>query len=392
MYLDKSVELLEKEITQLKEQLSKTREEFTMFYEITRLMRSSLHLDELLYIILTSITAHNGLSFNRAALFLYDYEEHKVDGAFAIGPAEPHEAEHVWKKIEEENIDLFELVSRYRNIKRIQATTPIMKVVQSMSYDLSEKAGLLFEVFKRQCSLHVKAHEIALLHEDPLFSRLRFGEAVFVPLWVKNKIIGTIVVDNIITKKSIDDTDKQTLEMFAAQAALAIENSYLYESTLQKAHTDTLTGLWNYGYYRYRYDEMFDESIRFGNSLSVLMIDVDNFKQYNDTYGHVAGDETLMTVAHVLKDQVRKDDVICRYGGEEFVAILPGTDKAEAFSIAERMRLRISQIKGLSREVTVSIGASTYDELSRGTKEMLVQQADSNLYRAKNSGKNKVID
>lgn len=390
MYLYKSVDDLESEINRLNEKIARTRREFLMFYEITRLMRSSLRLEELLHIILTGITANNGLGFNRAALFMFDIENMRVKGTYAIGPAEPHEAEEVWKWFEETDVDLYGIISEYRNGERVGAKAPILKLVEGIEFPLSIKAGILYEVFLRQCTLHIKSNEEVLLKNDPLHELFLFNEAVLVPLWVKNQIIGVIFVDNIITHKAIESSDKEILEMFASQASLAIENSYLYEDTLLKAHTDTLTSLWNYGFFSYRYDELFDSAVRFETNLSLIMLDVDNFKQYNDKYGHIDGDRALIAVAHIIKDQFRKDDVVCRYGGEEFVVILPGAEKAEAISIAERVRVCVANYSNLSRQVTVSIGISSL-EYGQGDKKALLEEADSNLYRAKRSGKNKVV-
>ena len=390
MYLQKSTEDLETEIKQLKGLLARTREEFSLFYEITRLMRSSLHLDELLYIILTGITAHNGLGFNRSALFLVNYDKNTIDGSFAIGPVEHHEAEGIWRWIEENDADMYDLVSSYRNDKRFDSKSPIMKLVEGLKFDIGPTAGLLNEVITRQCTLHIKPTELCLLQNDPLYDAFKFNECVLVPLWVKNQIIGVIYVDNMITSRPIEDSDKETLEMFSSQAALAIENSYLYESSILKAHTDSLTGLWNYGYFRYRYDELYDEALRYNHNLSLIMLDVDDFKQYNDSFGHPEGDKALISMAKVLKKQFRKNDVICRYGGEEFMIILPGIERAEAASIAERMRQAIEENVGLKRAITASVGVVDFFDKAK-EKADLVEEVDKNLYTAKKSGKNKVV-
>jgi diguanylate cyclase (GGDEF)-like protein len=114
------------------------------------------------------------------------------------------------------------------------------------------------------------------------------------------------------------------------------------------------------------------------------MLDIDNFKNYNDTKGHQAGDELLKGAAKILKSSVRSVDMVCRYGGEEFIIILPQTDKSAAQIIAERVRVQI----GLYLPTTVSIGVSTFPDDSRET-EQLIKKADNALYQAKQTGKNK---
>ena len=390
MYLESTVKDLESEIEKLKEQLCRTQHEFSLFYEITRLMRSSLRLDELLYIILTGITAHNGLAFNRAALFFVNYEKNKIEGTYAIGPAEHHEAEGIWRWIEETESDMYDLISSYRNDKRFDYKSPIMRLIERIQPEIGSQAGILNDVIQNHCMLHVKPAELPLLKHDPLFDAFGFRECVLVPLWARNRIIGIIYVDNLITSKPIEESEKDILNMFASQAALAIENSYLYEDSITKAHTDPLTGLWNHGYFRYKYDELYDEAVRYKKNLSLIMLDVDNFKKYNDSYGHLEGDMALVCMARILKAQFRKNDVVCRWGGEEFIVILPEIDKAEAVSIAERMRQAVEELPNCGKKITVSVGVVdlSYDQ---SRKNSLLEEVDRRLYVAKKTGKNRVV-
>ena len=122
-------------------------------------------------------------------------------------------------------------------------------------------------------------------------------------------------------------------------------------------------------------------------ALSVLMLDVDHFKKYNDAFGHLAGDEALRLVAALLKDGVRLHDVVVRYGGEEFVVLLPATDATAAIEVAERLRSSIEQCSGLACPVTASFGVATADQDAMMIQN-LVEQADQALYLAKESGRN----
>lgn len=163
-----------------------------------------------------------------------------------------------------------------------------------------------------------------------------------------------------------------------------------YEHALLEAKknsfTDSLTTLFNRRYYdKFIKDQITKSKIQ-GIKCSVILTDVDHFKQYNDTYGHPAGDRALKTVAKVMKESVRKSDMPARYGGEEFVIVLPSTSKTIALRIAEKIRAEIS----LSHVTTVSLGVATYPEDGITPKELL-QKADQALYTAKKKGRNCVM-
>jgi diguanylate cyclase (GGDEF)-like protein len=177
--------------------------------------------------------------------------------------------------------------------------------------------------------------------------------------------------------------------MFVEQATGAIENSRAFEDTLIKAHTDTLTSLWNHGYFQYRLDEELLKAKSKNYPISILMIDLDDFKKFNDTYGHIQGDEALRKVSEQLKKKARETDIICRYGGEEFSVILLFTTKDEAFNIAENIRKNLAENNISGYKFTVSVGLSNYPQDGL-EKDVLIRKADMALYKAKREGKNKV--
>ena len=170
----------------------------------------------------------------------------------------------------------------------------------------------------------------------------------------------------------------------------AVERYFLLSTSDDKdylvdlAVKDALTGLFNRRYFNELINIEVNRVKRSPAALSLLMLDIDNFKNYNDTEGHPAGDELLKGVAKVLKSSVRAVDMVCRYGGEEFIVILPQTDKSGAQIIAERIRVQV----GLFFPTTISIGISTFPEDGKEI-EQLVEKADNALYKAKQSGKNK---
>jgi len=380
---------MEEDVKKIKEELEKTRSQLYILYELNKAMRTTLRLEEIVYIILTGLTAHEGLSFNRAILFLVDEDAKKINGFMGIGPMYMQEATSIWRSIEQQKMDLYDLIKTYHRIKEETVKPKFMEYVQSLSFDLNEKSGFLYNVLWERGTLHIKGDKAYELKDDPLIVKLQLGEFLVASLWIKDKPEGIIIVDNYVTKKLINEADIRIFNMFVEQAAGAIENSRAFEDTLIKAHTDTLTSLWNHGYFQYKLDEELLKAKSKNYPISILMIDLDDFKKFNDTYGHIQGDEALRKVSEQLKKTVRDVDIICRYGGEEFSVILPFTTKEEAFGVAEVIRKSLAENNIVGYKFTVSIGLSSYPQDGM-EKDALIRKADMALYKAKREGKNKV--
>jgi diguanylate cyclase (GGDEF)-like protein len=189
--------------------------------------------------------------------------------------------------------------------------------------------------------------------------------------------------------------DVARLASLVPQAAVALENVLVREQMHSQAATDGLTGLWNHRRMQELLAEEVRRSARYHRALSVLMLDVDSFKTFNDTYGHPQGDQLLRSIATILRANVRTVDHVGRYGGEEFVIILPETAKDDACRLAERIRSAVEAqacivIDDQIIRRTISVGVAAYPEDALNPGE-LVQRADEALYRAKRSGKNCVI-
>jgi diguanylate cyclase (GGDEF)-like protein len=181
----------------------------------------------------------------------------------------------------------------------------------------------------------------------------------------------------------------------ANEAALALEVAELYENTRIMSVTDGLTGLANYREFYLSLGKELERARRYSHTVSVLMVDVDDFKKFNDRYGHMAGDRALKSVADLLRRSVRANDTVARYGGEEFAVILPESTPTGALMLAERIKTEVAAhdfLKDLGggRQLTVSIGIYS-SEKGRDSVEQLVGFADEAVYRAKNSGKNQVV-
>lgn len=196
---------------------------------------------------------------------------------------------------------------------------------------------------------------------------------------------------------NLSTMDELLLNAVASQLVVAVENSHLYGLTKVLSITDELTGLYNYRELQSRLNQEVERAARYESSLSLLMIDADDFKSYNDTYGHVAGDKALAELAGVMRSAVREVDFVARYGGEEFTVLLPETDSAGAFVVAEKIREAVAdhdfpeaEVEGKARgPLTVSVGIATFPTYADDT-ESLLSQADNALYRAKNEGRNRV--
>jgi diguanylate cyclase (GGDEF)-like protein len=382
------------DLAQIKEELERTKIELGILYEISNAMRTTLKLEEILYIILTGVTAHIGLGFNRAILFLLNEKDGLLEGKMGIGPETGEEANRIWNQIEQENMDLDDLINGYKFSKQAQEMGGFNRQIQHLRISLHDpQENLLGLVVAEGMPLHLTKETMQNYHSSPIVQLLKSEELVLIPLKAKDKVNGIIVADNFITKKPISKADLRMLIMLANQAGLAIENSQLYEQTVLQAHTDSLTGLWNHGYFQYLLQSELEKAKTAKLPLSLLMLDLDDFKVYNDALGHTEGDKILKELAYFLKNQSRKMDYICRYGGEEFTIILPQTDKKEALFIAERLRKDIENKGFLCEELfpqkrlTVSLGIATFPSNGASPSELIVA-SDKNLYAAKNKGKN----
>ena len=380
---------MNKEIRRLKEELEKARSQLYVFYELTKAMRTTLRLDEITYIILTGLTANEGLRFNRAVIFFTDGKGKKIDGFMGIGPIDSQEATQIWHSIEKEKKNLYDLIDNYNRIRENKIKPKFMELVKSLSFPLNKKGGLIFDTLYEKDVVWIKGGE-RKLKNDLLVKSLNLEEFLIFSLWIKGKPTGIVVVDNYITKKPISDDEVKIFTMFMEQAQGALENSQSFESTLTRAHTDPLTSLWNHGYFQYRLDEEIAKSNTTSLPLSLMMIDIDDFKRFNDTRGHIQGDEALRRISDTLKENCRKIDILCRYGGEEFVLILPANNKGEAALLGERIRNSMENKRILRSKFTISIGIASYPQDS-SNKKTLIEKADQALYKAKEKGKNRVV-
>lgn len=220
------------------------------------------------------------------------------------------------------------------------------------------------------------------------------GTIMVVPLFYRGTVLGTITAIRSLEEPDFSSNDLELLVAMANQAAIAITNAKLFSEVQHLAITDGLTQVYNRrGFFEVGRHTL-DRVHRQGSSLSALLFDVDHFKYINDTYGHATGDQVLQTLAKRCLKQVRKMDLLGRYGGEEFGVLLPDTDLQTAKDVAERIRIAVAsepiQTTTASVMVTISIGVARLDQGIVDLEELL-HNADQALYQAKSAGRNRVV-
>jgi len=230
--------------------------------------------------------------------------------------------------------------------------------------------------------------------EQDIFSS-EIGSLVAVPLLRRGDVLGIICAFRN-RPKQFGFSDLKLFNSVAEHLAVALENARLFEKTKEMAITDGLTNLYNKRFMLEKLESEIDRAARNEHDLSFLIMDIDNFKHYNDTNGHPAGDRLLKELASIIQDSIRKTDIACRYGGEEFVVILPETKKTDAKIVAEKL---VKKIAGHPFEfaekqplgcISVSMGLAAYPS-DASDVEALIIIGDNALYAAKTSGKNRVV-
>jgi diguanylate cyclase (GGDEF)-like protein len=211
-----------------------------------------------------------------------------------------------------------------------------------------------------------------------------------IPMVSFGQTLGILALDSSLPD-AFRDGDLQSLESVADICATAIQNAHYVERVKQLAYLDGLTGIFNRRFFELRIVEEVERARRYNTGMAIIMADIDQFKRLNDEFGHVLGDEVLRQVSSLFNQQLRKIDVVCRYGGEEFAILLTQTDANLAMNIADKLRKLVEnwQFPGVPRTVTISAGAAAFPEHGSNRDE-LVKSADAALYAAKQAGRNRV--
>ena len=244
-------------------------------------------------------------------------------------------------------------------------------------------------------------HIVHNVRKDPHFykavdqiARFKTRSVLCVPIVNKKKTVGVLEMINKRNGMPFEQKDQELLVQLVDQAAIALERANLYQQMSDLAVTDDLTKLFNFRYLDQILDREISRCQRYGSVLSLIFLDMDYFKHVNDTHGHLMGSRVLIEVAHILLRNLRNVDVIARYGGDEFVVVLPETSVKTTLRITSRLLQALQEYdflkeEGLKVRLTASFGIAGYPEHA-ATKRDLVRLADQAMYQAKNSGRNQI--
>ena len=281
-------------------------------------------------------------------------------------------------------LDLKELLDR------LCAQLPNSFPVEHVSIFLRDEDGnLVLRAQQGTAPIDIKIGEV--LPEGHAYTSAGEGrEEVRLPLVSFGENLGLLAC---VTRQSQSflPNDTQALESVADILATATQNARYVDRVRQLAYRDGLTGVFNRRYFESRLIEEITRAARYGAGVSILMVDLDHFKKVNDEFGHMLGDDVLRTVSNLFVRSLRKVDVVCRYGGEEFAIILPATPGGSAYIVADKLRRAIAsaQYPGVSLPVNISVGVAEFP--ANGiTRDDIVGAADAALYKAKQSGRNQV--
>ncbi len=348
--LEAEVEAHKKELELASHRLDVRLRELSLLFEITRSITSTLDLGELIKLLTETVGV--ALGFQEFAVLLQDEGTGELKVAATYGF--PKQTDPETMRV---GVEAVGLAAERAEIVLVN--------------DVGQKAGYL-------------AHA----------GRPTFGSFLAVPLKYNGRLVGVMSFSRPTVHAFAPD-DVKLLAAIANQAAMAIVNARLHQKTVELSLTDPLTNVANRRHLFQKLEMESSRAQRFGTELSLLMIDIDHFKLYNDRHGHLAGDDVLRAVGGVLMRNVRRIDTVARYGGEEFVVILPQIRRHEAVLVGEKLRRTISQLgftssNGQRESVTISIGVAHSPGDARETRE-LIARADAALYAAKNGGRNRLV-
>jgi diguanylate cyclase (GGDEF)-like protein len=225
---------------------------------------------------------------------------------------------------------------------------------------------------------------------EPLRLFRESASRMSIPLISFGQTLGVLTLHSS-EQNAFRESELQSLESVADICANSIQNAHYVERVKQLAYLDGLTGIFNRRFFELRIMEEIERARRYGTGMAVIMADIDQFKRLNDEFGHLLGDEVLRQVSSLFHQQLRKIDVVCRYGGEEFAILLTQITAQQAIAIAEKLRRMVEsfQFPGVPRTITISAGVAAFPTHGK-TRDDMIRAADSGLYAAKQAGRNRI--
>jgi diguanylate cyclase (GGDEF)-like protein len=357
------------QIEELSERNRERAETLNQILEISNDLKRNRTLDDLFQSIASAVA--KSLGFQAVVLSLYDREQN------VFLPRAHFGLEDRWPQMLGKSVPAQEITRHWTDRYRV-----------SKSYHVRERPGPASGISGVAASGRVLA-----AGDDGW----RPDEVLWIPLYSEDRLLGCLSVEEPHNGKSPTLETIRSLEIFANQAVTAIESARSYDEAREQSIRDSLTGAYNHRHFQEVLQRELGRAERLGRPLTVLMLDIDDFKSINDRFGHPVGDAILQGIVAEIRNEVRGDmDLLARYGGDEFAVVLPETPPSEAVLVAERVRRRVDERlfrmpdSGQMLRATVSIGVATYPD-DAGEKADLVEKADAALYRAKRGGKNAVV-
>ena len=265
----------------------------------------------------------------------------------------------------------------YHNLKRVESPAPINSLEAYNRYFSSYPGTISFSLFEYSVQSKAAAEQLKPLNPE-----------IIIPISGPDELYGMIIVGKKIVDGEYSDEEIIYIDRLLKFASLSFQNVIHYRSSV----TDFKTQLYNHSFFQKRLSEELAKVQRHNNSISILLLDIDHFKQLNDLHGHLAGDRVLFHLSRNLEHTLRQEDVIARFGGEEFIILLPESSKEAAFHVAERVRQEIERMEVSYLEknlkITVSIGVNHINSTRYASPLKLIEQADKALYHSKESGRN----
>jgi len=340
-----SFNTMAKELAKVQKELVSANEETTILYIISSKIIRTIDLDELLNVVLVTITSMPNFPFlEKGGVFI-------IEG------------------------DTMRLAAHLGHSQEFLEAHQKMKVGECLC-GLVAKTGKI--LISNDCFADDR-HTILPSDTDP------HGH-IIVPLKGTNRLVGVLYL-YLPVNQEVSDHLKKMFEIIGTQVGIAIENATNYKDAIELTLVDPLTGLQNRRVMLANLDKYIVLAERHNRSLSLIMMDLDNFKKFNDTHGHQVGDQLLVQVANIMLKLVRKSGHIVRYGGEEFLLMLPEADWKDAFQVAERIRKAVEK----ETSITISLGVVSLHKGEKGiNSQNLIKDADKALYRAKQLGRNRI--
>lgn len=383
-----------RENLRLKKEIEFKNRNIALLNQLNANMRAALRCHEVYFIILTGVTSAPGVGMNRGMLFIQDPGTTTVRGTMAIAPAgRPDDIKRFYEEVAEKNFAFDFYVEQFYE-QQLKVDNPLNSLVKKLQFDrrTDNIVTRTLDFKKTKIVKSVEARDFAGM--KPL-ARVMQGEYVVTPIFTKEQDIGVLVADNFFNRRKITASDVVAMQTLGDFASSVIVSARKYEEAEKLSVIDELTRLYNLRYLQQKMKEEIDRGKRYGRAFSVIMIDIDHFKNFNDKNGHLTGNKALMDLALIIRENIRSVDLPARYGGEEFVIVLPETSKKGALETANKLMKSIRAAKFIGEEnqpggkLTISAGVATYLEDGEDYESVL-GAADKRLYLAKANGRNQV--